>query len=325
MVSNLKPGYKIIVNPVAGRGDGERVIPQVERMLSGYGLDFDLVRTERPWHAADLAQEAVAAGYDSVVTVGGDGTANEVLNGLMRAKQAGAGTCAMGILCVGRGNDFAYGVGIPTDLEAGCQALAQGHRRTMDVGRVVGGLYPEGRYFGNGVGIGFDAVVGFEAVKMTWLHGFPSYIVAVLKAVFLYYKAPLVTIEYDGQIITQPSLMISIMNGQRMGGGFMMAPEGKPDDGLFDLCIAREVSRVRIFGLIPHFLRGTQATQEPICTERARRVVVTAVEGVLPAHADGETLCTDGQRLEIELLPRQIEVISAGLGQRPSPIEEDVE
>ena len=306
---NLMLRYKIIVNPAAGRGDGDRAIPQIERLLRGYGLDFDLVRTERPWHAADLAQEAVAAGYDSVVAVGGDGTANEMLNGLMRAKQAGAGACAMGMLCVCRGNDFAYGVGIPTDLEAGCQALAQGHRRTIDVGRVVGGLYPQGRYFGNGIGIGFDAVVGFEAVKMTWLHGFLSYLVAVLKTVFLYYKAPLTTIEYDGQTITQPSLMISVMNGRRMGGGFMMAPQGQPDDSLFDLCIAREVSRARIFGLIPHFLRGTQATQEPIRTERARRVVVTAVEGVLPAHADGETLCTDGRRLELKLLPRQIEVI----------------
>jgi diacylglycerol kinase (ATP) len=309
VILNLKPRYKIIVNPVAGRGGGERAIPQIERALSGYGLNFDLVRTERPWHAADLAQEAVAAGYDVVVAVGGDGTSNEVLNGLMRAKHAGAGTCTMGILCVGRGNDFAYGVGVPTDLEAGCQALAKGHQRTMDVGRVVGGLYPEGRYFGNGVGIGFDAVVGFEAVKVTRLHGFPSYLVAVLKTVFLYYKAPLTTIEYDGQTITQPSLMISIMNGRRMGGGFMMAPEGKPDDGLFDLCIAREVSRARIFGLIPHFMRGTQATQEPIRTGRTRRIVVTAVEGVLPAHADGETLCTDGRRLELELLPYQIEVI----------------
>jgi diacylglycerol kinase (ATP) len=309
VVLHMMSRYKIIVNPVAGRGAGERAISQIEQVLKGYGLDFDLVRTERPWHAADLAQEAVAAGYDSVVAVGGDGTANEVLNGLMRAKQAGAGTCAMGMLCVGRGNDFAYGVGIPTDLEAGFQALAQGHRRTIDVGRVVGGLYPEGRYFGNGIGIGFDAVVGFEAVKMTWLHGFPSYLVAVLKTVFLYYKAPLTTIEYEGQTITQPSLMISVMNGRRMGGGFMMAPEGQPDDGLFDLCIARQVSRARIFGLIPHFLRGTQATQEPIRTGRARRVVVTAVEGILPAHADGETLCTDGRRLELELLPRQIEVI----------------
>ena len=140
MVLHRMPRYKIIVNPVAGRGAGDRAISQIERVLSGYGLDFDLVRTERPWHAADLAQEAVAAGYESVVAVGGDGTANEVLNGLMRAKQAGAGTCALGMLCVGRGNDFAYGVGIPLDLEVGCQALAQGQRRTIDVGRVVGGL-----------------------------------------------------------------------------------------------------------------------------------------------------------------------------------------
>jgi YegS/Rv2252/BmrU family lipid kinase len=303
--------HKIIVNPIADRGGGERAIPQLELLLRENGLEYDLVRSEQPWHAADLAQEAVAAGYETVVAVGGDGTANEVLNGLMRAKEAGLGSCTMGVLCVGRGNDLAYGMGIPLDLEAGCQALAQGYRRTIDVGRVVGGLYPDGRFFGNGVGIGFDAVVGFEALKMTWLHGFPSYLVAVLKTVFLYYKAPLTTIEYDGQTITQPSLMISVMNGQRMGGGFMMAPEGQPDDGLFDLCIAREVSRAGIFGLIPHFMRGTQATQEPIHTGRAQRVAVNAMEGVLPAHADGETLCTDGQRLELELLPGQISVISA--------------
>lgn len=306
--------YKIIVNPIANRGGGERVIPEIRSRLSGHGLDYDLVLTERPWHAAELAQEAAAAGYDPVVAVGGDGTANEVLNGLMRARQGDSGKCAMGILSVGRGNDFAYGMGIPLDLDAGCQVLAQGYRRPIDVGRVAGGLYPEGRYFGNGVGIGFDAVVGFEAAKMTWLSGFPSYLVAVLKTVFLYYKAPLAAIEYDGQTLTQPSLMISVMNGQRMGGGFMMAPKGKPDDGLFDLCIAREVSRARIFGLIPHFLRGTQATQEPIHTGRTRSIVVTATKGTLPAHADGETLCIDGRRLELELLPCQIDVMSAKTG-----------
>jgi len=309
--------HMIIANPTAGRGASGEAIPQIERLLSEYGLDFDLVRTERPWHAAELAQEAAAAEYDVVVAMGGDGTANEVLNGLMWAKGAGGNTAAMGILCVGRGNDFAYGMGIPTDLQAGCRTLAQGNRRTVDVGRVAGGLYPEGRYFGNGVGIGFDAVVGFEAVKMTWLTGFPSYIVAVLKTVFLYYKAPLTRIEHDEQAITQPSLMISIMNGQRMGGGFYMAPEGAPDDGVFDLCIAHEVSRPRIFGLIPHFLKGTQATQEPINMTQARRVVVTAVEGILPAHADGETLCTDGQWLEIELLPGQIDMVTQPLEVTP--------
>jgi diacylglycerol kinase (ATP) len=306
--------YRIIVNPTAGKDAGEQAIPQVERMLGEYGLDFDVVCTERPWHAAELAREAAAAGYDVAVALGGDGTSNEVLNGLMQAKREGANACALGVLCVGTGNDFAYGVGVPTDLEAGCRALAQGHRRTIDVGRVTGGLYPQGRYFGNGVGIGFDAAAGFEAAKITRLHGFLCYIVAVLKTVFLYYKAPFVTIEYDERTVTQPALLVSIMNGRRMGGGFLMAPDGEPDDGLFNLCIAREVSRVRIFAMIPHFIRGTQATQEPIQTGQARRVVVTAIQGVLPAHADGETLCTEGQRLELELLPRQIDVICQAPG-----------
>lgn len=306
--------YRIIVNPVADRGGGERAIPAIQSLLDENRLDYDLVRTERPWHAADLAEEAAAASYGCVVAAGGDGTANEVLNGLMRAKLAGKGESALGVLCVGRGNDLAYGMGIPAGLEEGVGALARGRRRLVDVGRVAGGLYPEGRYFGNGVGIGFDTVVGFEAAKMTHLSGFPLYLAAALKTLFLYYKAPLVTIECDscGEPITQPALMISIMNGRRMGGGFMMAPNGEPDDGLFDLCIARQVSRTRVLALMPHFMRGTQATQEPIRTGRARRVVVTAIRGALPAHADGETLCADGQRLELELLAGQIEVIAAG-------------
>lgn len=302
--------HKLIVNPISGRGDGERTVPLVEEMLRGHGLDFDLVRSERPWHATKLAQQAATDGYDVVVAVGGDGTANEVLNGLMQAKQAGdQDDVALGMLSVGRGNDFAFGVGVPHDLAAGCRTLAQGHRRTIDVGRVVGGLYPQGRYFGNGVGIGFDAVVGFEALKMTRLHGFPSYIVAALKTIFLYYRAPLVRLEYDGQTDTLSALMVSIMNGRRLGGGFMTAPQAEIDDGLFDLCIASQVSRARILSLIPRFMNGTQATQKSIQTGQTRRIVVTAVEGVLPAHADGETLCTEGQQLTVELLPRQIKVL----------------
>ncbi|MFB0537561.1 MAG: diacylglycerol kinase family protein [Anaerolineae bacterium] len=301
--------YKIIANPAAGRGAGERTIPQIERLLTKYSLDFDMVCTKRPWHAAELAREAVIAGCDVIVAVGGDGTANEVLNGLMGAKQAGKHSFAMGVLSVGRGNDFAHGIGVPHDLEHACQVLVEDHRRMIDVGQVVGGMYPQGRYFGNCVGVGFDAIGTIEAAKLPRLGGFLSYFVAVLKTIFLYYKAPLTTVEYDGQTLTQPSLMISIMNGRRLGGGFKMAPDAEPDDGLFDLCIAREVSRARMFSLIPYFLRGTQATQEEITIGQAARIWITAVEGSLPAQTDGEILCIDGQHLEIELLPRQIEVV----------------
>ena len=110
--------YKIIVNPISGRGAGESVIPNLESQLREYSLDFDLVRTDRPWHAAELAQEAVSDGYDIVVAVGGDGTANEVLNGLMLAKKDGAGTGVLGLISVGRGNDLAFGMGDPFPIHS---------------------------------------------------------------------------------------------------------------------------------------------------------------------------------------------------------------
>lgn len=88
----------------------------------------------------------------------------------------------------------------------------------------------------------------------------------------------------------------------------MMAPEGEVDDGLFDLCVAEQVSRARIFALIPKFMQGTQATQKPIRMLRARNIAVTAIQGALPAHADGETLCTAGERLVMTLLPKQVDM-----------------
>jgi diacylglycerol kinase (ATP) len=301
--------YLIIVNPISGRGAGEKSIPVIRQYLESLQLTYELLQTERPGHAIQLVEEAAEAGYEAVIGVGGDGTANEIINGLMRLRQSRGRAPAMGMLAVGRGNDFAFGAGIPAGLEEGFKVLTGNYRKKIDIGRATGGDYPQGRYFGNGVGIGFDAVVGFEALKMTHLTGFLSYIVAALKTIFLYYQAPTVRIEYDGESFELPALMVSIMNGRRMGGGFMMAPEASPADGLLDLCIARQVSRGRIFTLIPHFLKGDQATQEPIRTARAQQVQVTALAGALPAHADGETLCVAGKQLTIELLPEQIELI----------------
>lgn len=303
--------YYVIVNPTSGRGDGESSIPVIESRLRTAGLDFEIVRTTHPWHAVELAQDAAAKGFDVVAAAGGDGTINEVINGLMQAKNAGHGQAAMAVLTVGRGNDFAFSMGVPAEIESACDALIQNQRRRIDVGLVTGGLFPEGRYFGNGVGIGFDAVVGFEALKMKRLHGFASYIVAALKTIFLYFKAPQVQVEYDGKSVTLPALMVSIMNGRRMGGGFMMAPDGLADDGVLDLIIAREVSKPQIFALVGRFMGGTQAEHDAIQTEQVRQVTVTALDGVLPAHADGETLCTEGTRLAIEILPDQIELIYA--------------
>jgi diacylglycerol kinase (ATP) len=301
---------RFIVNPIAGQGAGILSLPQLEKMLHQYSLDCEIISTQQAGHAIDLAKQAALQGYEMVVAVGGDGTANEVLNGLMLAYVQGYNNTKMGIIGIGRGNDFAYGQGIPSGLQPGLEVVIQEKFRSMDVGLIRGGNYPEGRYFGNGVGIGFDAVVGFESVKLTHLHGFMNYIVAALRTIFLFFNAPMVQVEYDDQVIVQPALMISIMNGKRMGGGFMMAPKACTDDGLLDLCIAGQMNRFMIFMMIPRFIKGTQAKSSLIKIGRAEKVKVVALKGSLPVHADGETICTAGNKVEVEIIKQPIKIIT---------------
>lgn len=303
--------HLLIVNPVSGRGFAGRALPEIENRIREQGVKYQVALTERPWHAAELAEQGARQGYEVVVAAGGDGTTNEVLNGLMRARNAGYGQqTALGILAVGTGNDFAAGMGIPVGVQEGCRVLVENYRRRVDVGRLEGGDYPQGRYFGNGVGIGFDAATGFVAARIRHLRGMLLYLLAALETIFIYYKPPTVRLTFDGQEILQPSLMISIMNGRRMGGGFLFAPKADVTDGLFDLCIASSASRLRILQLIPYFIKGTQATQKEVSTGQARKVEVTAVEGTLPIHCDGETVCYAGHALRAELLAGAIECVT---------------
>jgi diacylglycerol kinase (ATP) len=301
---------KFIVNPIAGQEAGRLAPPVIDRLAKELSINYEIVCTEHPGHAIVLAQQAAENGFNNVISVGGDGTSNEVLNGLMESWKQGFRDTIMGIIAVGRGNDFAYGFGIPFGLEKGFKIIQKNQPRFMDVGFIVGGDYPQGRFFGNGVGIGFDAVVGFEAAKLTHLHGFLNYVVAALRTIFLYFHAPTLQIEYDNKVITQLSLMVSIMNGRRMGGGFMMAPSALTDDGLLDLCIAGQLSRIGILRLIPMFMKGTQATHPQIKTGTSTKVQVLAMAGVLPAHADGETICVAGKELMIELIKHPIKILS---------------
>ena len=212
--------YFVIVNPTSGRGLGEKSIPQIETFLKENNFDFTLIRTEGVWHAAELAENAARDGFDVIVCASGDGTVNEAINGIMRAKKAGHNGAAFTVLGIGTGNDFAGGTGIPTNLTDGLKALKEDKRKKIDLGLVKGGDYPDGRYFGNGIGVGFDAAVGNEAIKVRWTRGLLAYLIGVVKTVFLYYNPAQVEIVLDdNETIKQTSLMISVMNGRRMGGG----------------------------------------------------------------------------------------------------------
>lgn len=297
---------KVILNPVAGKGYSGRAEPKIRQYLKEAGLDFDLVRTQRRGHGIELAEQAVKDGFEIVVAVGGDGTTNEVVNGLMAARKGKvAGT--LGLIPTGSASDFMGNVGIPKSLDEACHLLAKSQTRIVDLGVIT---IPGGkrRYFDNQLGIGFDAVVTVEAQKFRWLRGMALYFPVVLKTIFLTNKATNVTLEYDGKKIEFPTLQISVANGSREGGGFYLAPDAQLDDGYFDICVVRKIGKLQMLRLIPSFMNGTHVKHEATTMLRAKKVTITSEDDLI-AHYDGEILCTKGHKIEAEILSKKLKVL----------------
>lgn len=295
----------IIVNPIARRGNGARSIPAIRTAMTRLGADFELVQTEQPGHAIEIARQAAAGSYGTVVAVGGDGTVNEVVNGLFHAAGDGPTTVPVGVIPVGSGNDFAYMM-LRGDLsiEEACRQLVEGQNRLVDVGAVTadGNNF---RYFANSLGIGFDAQVSIESRRIKVLRGFLMYFWAVLRTVFLHYNPTPVTVICDDQSHTQPLLMVTTAVGRRHGGGFYVTPFAVADDGLLDVCIAGNVSRPAIFPLIPRFMNGSHVSH-PKCTMlQGHKVTVSSPVG-LAAHIDGEIYTLAAKRFEMESVPAQL-------------------
>lgn len=303
----------VILNPASGRGRAARLRSRIEKALRDSSFDFILLQSERPLHAIELAAQAVRDGYETIISAGGDGTLNEIVNGIMRAHKEGFVSPAIGVIGIGTGNDFVASLNLPSKIEDAVSAIKGNLRRGIDIGLLKGCGFPDGRYFANCVGVGFDAAGGVLAEKITWTRGLLAYLIAALQNIFLYYRAPTLNIHLDSETIHMPSLLVSIMNGTRIGGGFHTAPDARPDDGFFDLCIAEEVSRPRMLTLLPHFLKGTQATQPEISMKRSRHVRLTATQGVMPVQVDGEVLTDACSELTVEILPAQLEVIGVGI------------
>lgn len=309
------PTIKVILNPVSGRGAGQQTAEVIRHTLTEAKATFEIVETTEPRSAVAQAAQAVREGWDIIAVAGGDGTANEVLNGIIEASlgapawEAGEpAAAALGLIPIGTGNDFAWCMGTPIgDVAAACRVLATGKTRVVDIGHVVD-EQGNARYFCNNFGAGFDAATTVESYKLRYLSGSLVFLVAVLKTIFLYYKAPLVTVHYNDQEMELPLLMVSVANGRRTGGMFLIAPQSVQDDGLLDLSLARQVSRLGIFRLIPYFIKGTHATQPTVTVGRTAHIVV-ASEQDLPVHVDGEIMRTDAHRLEVSALPRRLRVV----------------
>ncbi|HAF70271.1 TPA: diacylglycerol kinase [Candidatus Acetothermia bacterium] len=278
----------VILNPAADRGRAGLREPELRLALDSAGLAYELVRTQGPGHASHLARTAVEeAGL--IIAAGGDGTVNEVAQGLVGSQ------VPLGVLPVGSGNDYARALGLPKDLTAAARHIAQASPKGVDVGWVGG------RYFLNSMGMGIDGQIALDYRRMRLLRGELGYLWATCLEI-LRFRAFQAEIEGEGWRFSGKLLSTAVMNGPYAGGGFYLAPRARPDDGLLDVVVVGDYPRVVRFSVLPKTRDGSYLALRRVQLKHGTSLTIRADRPV-PVHMDGELLPEPTCELSVKLFP----------------------
>jgi len=298
---------KVIVNPVAGAGRTGRLWPQIMSLFKGHGLRFEHDITEAPGHAIELAKTAAGKGYEMVISVGGDGTINEIVNGLYAA--GNIGDALLGIISTGTGGDYIRTIGIPRRYEDACQRFLQPKKRKVDLGIVEyahNGRRAE-RIFVNFAGMGFDAeIVRRTTQQFKALGSMPSYLLGTLTTLLSYVNRD-ISIIVDGQAEDRRVCTVIMNNGKYGGGGMFTAPHADLSDGLLDVLIVGNLSKPDLLRSLPRIYKGTHLTHPKVTMKKAKEIEVRSLGGRMHLQADGELLGEVPARFRI--LPSALNVI----------------
>ena len=297
---------KLILNPTTNHGQSLQQAADLRMAAPHAGWSG----TDYPGHAIELTRQAAEEGYDLVVVLGGDGTVHEVINGLMQVPKEIRP--ALGIVPLGSGNDFAHILGIPDDPGEALHSALNGQLHALDVGSVCD---ENGRleYFNNTIGMGFDSLVNMHTRKITAIHGFMMYFVALMRTIFRNFDAIEMHVETDQEAWDLTALMLALGNGPREGGGFIITPDAKVDDGLLNYVTIRKISRLMMLRLVPEVMKGTHGRFKQVRMGTCRRMTVTSKQP-LYVHCDGEIYAgfgSDVRNLTIQILPNSVQFLKA--------------
>jgi YegS/Rv2252/BmrU family lipid kinase len=253
------------------------------------GLTFDFNYTEGVGHAMELARIAASDGYRYLVAVGGDGTVNEVANGILHSTNAS--TTTLGVVSTGTGSDFARSAGLARDYTTACANLTSSKRLTIDVGLVEyqrDGKRQE-RFFINSAGVGFDAAVVKETERLPkFFGGTIPYVAGMLRAL-VSYKNKDIVLKVGDEEESRRVLNVAVANGNYCGGGMRIAPEAKLDDRLLDVVIIGDMGKLELLKEFPTVYKGTHINHPKVSMRKVTNVSIESAEPML-VYADGEML-----------------------------------
>lgn len=284
----------LIVNPAAKKGKALQLLPEVEEKLKQLKIDCNVKISRSPEEPFQIAKQGLEEGYELIVAGGGDGTSRLVASALVETSGV------LGIIPMGRGNDYATGLGIPRHPLEACEILKNGIPRTVDVGKTS-----KGEIFLNVCGAGFDAEVNSMATKLQWLKGGFVYTLCVF-ATLIKYQARFFRLEFDGKTWEGKAMMVGVANAPYYGGGMLLAPSAKLDDGLFTICLVKEIGKIEFVRTFPRVFKGTHVTHPAVEIFNASWVRISGEEG-LESIADGDFLSK--LPLELETVPNALKVM----------------
>ncbi len=291
---------KVVLNPYANRWGAKAQAEETAEAFRAAGVECDLVVTETARQGVSIAEAAAREGYDAVVAAGGDGTINEVINGLIRAAGDGP-TVPFGIIPLGTANDFNLMAGLPDTVEDSVRVIAAGKTRRIDAGQV------NDRFFINNSAAAMEPMVTIENIKMTRLSGEIRYIVALLRAL-LKLKPWQMKLTWDGGGYEGPAYLLSVCNSPRTGG-FMMAPGAELDDGLLDMVFAPQVSKGAVISILLKLMQGKHIHHPAVTFQRITAIDLTSTPGT-PLHSDGELFAESAETVSYRVLPGKVTLLT---------------
>jgi diacylglycerol kinase (ATP) len=273
----------VVVNPAAGGGRTDPLWRRLGAELTRLGLSFEAAETRHRGHATELARRAAAAGWPLVVAVGGDGTLNEVVNGVTDVQAAPMATT--GAILTGRGCDAWRNVGLARDPSLAARRLIDGTDAVLDLGLAE---WPDGtrRYFVSAAGAGFDAAVARRAASRAGAGTLP-YLRAILESLAAHRALPATLQADDATLPAGPLTAAVVANGPYFGGGMKIAPSAEASDGVLDLVVVGDLGRAELIRWLPALYRGRHLANPKVSSRRVSRVAVGSLTP-LPTHVDGE-------------------------------------
>jgi diacylglycerol kinase (ATP) len=284
-----------LVNPASHNGATGKRWPELAHRASMLGLSGETLFSERPGQLIELARTAVDGGARVVVAVGGDGTLNEVVNGI-----AGRDV-ELATIPLGTGMDFVRTYGIPTRFDDAVRVALEGTPRTIDAGRVryrTWGGEEAVRWFANVGSVGMSGAVAQRANEMSKVLGGKLTFFYALTRVFLEWENTDVTVTLDDGEHSGRMHDVVVANGVWHGGGMKLAPDALPDDGLFDVVLIGDVGKLDFLTTAPKIYKGRHVTHPKVDVLRSKRVEVDAAER-LPIEVEGEQVGTTPAVFEV--------------------------